>query len=237
MPRFSRAFRSGFGACLPVLPGVATFGVITGVAMVSAGLTPLAALAMSLLAYAGTAQLAALQLASAGTPLVVILFAATVINLRFALYSLSLAPHVRHAPRRLRALLAYALTDNGYAHAITRFTQHPRTARKPDFLLGTCAAVWVAWQGGTLAGVTLGARLPAAWSLEFTIALTFIALAVHSVRDRAGLAAAAASGTVALAAHDLPFRLSLILAAAAGIAAGMAAQFATDRWNPSRSGS
>ena len=234
MPRFfhapSRAFRSGFIACLPVLPGVATFGLIIGVAMVSAGLTPLTALAMSILAFAGTAQLASLQLAAVGTPLVVILFAASIINLRFVLYSLSLSPYVRHAPRRMRALLAYSLTDNGYAHAIARFAQYPRTVRKPDFLLGACAAIWLTWQTATLAGVTLGARLPASWSLEYTVALTFIAMAVNSMRDRCALAAAVASGTVALVAHDLPFRLSLILAAGAGIAAGVIAEQWKKRW-------
>ena len=232
----SRAFRAGFMACLPVLPGVAAFGLILGVAMVSAGLTPFTAFAMSVIAFAGTAQLAALQLAGLGTPLVVILFAATIINLRFVLYSLSLSPYVRHAPRRMRALLAYSLTDNGYAHAIARFAQYPRTVRKPDFLLGACAAIWLTWQIASMVGATLGAGLPSSWSLEYTIALTFIAMGVNAIRDRAAVVAAVASGAVALAAHALPFRLSLIIAAGAGIGAGVLAEQWKKRWTPSRPG-
>jgi hypothetical protein len=90
---------------LPVLPGVATFGVISGVAMIGSGMTPFTAMAMSVATYAGTAQLAALQLLAAGAPLVVIFFAALVLNLRFALYSLSMAPHFRSSTTPEVALL------------------------------------------------------------------------------------------------------------------------------------
>jgi predicted branched-subunit amino acid permease len=99
LPR-SRPFLEGARAVLPVLPGVATFGVISGVAMIGSGMTPFTAMAMSVATYAGTAQLAALQLLAAGAPLVVIFFAALVLNLRFALYSLSMAPHFRSSTTR-----------------------------------------------------------------------------------------------------------------------------------------
>ncbi len=119
---------AGARAVLPVLPGVATFGVITGVAMIGAGLSAWGAIAMSVIVFAGTAQLAALQLAAAGASLPVIFFAGLVINLRFALYSLSISRYVGHAPRRLRFALAYLLSDNGYAHAIARIRDRPGLA-------------------------------------------------------------------------------------------------------------
>jgi predicted branched-subunit amino acid permease len=73
----------------------------------------------------------------------------------------------------------------------------------------------------------LGARIPAAWSLEFTISLTFIALGVSVIKDRAMVAAALASACVAALAHPLPYRSGLILAALAGIAAGVT----WERWS------
>jgi predicted branched-subunit amino acid permease len=222
---------AGARAVLPVLPGVATFGVITGVAMIGAGLSAWGALAMSVIVFAGTAQLAALQLAAAGASLPVIFFAALVINLRFALYSLSVSRYVGHAPRRLRIALSYLLSDNGYAHAIARFGVHPDEPRKPEYLLGSEIMIWTAWQAATVAGIAVGKGLPREWSLEFIVTLTFLALAAGAIRDRPALAAALASGAVAIASYALPYRLGLLLATAAGVAAGLVA----DRWTRSHS--
>jgi len=229
--RLSPQLIAGARAVLPVLPGVITFGVITGVAMIGAGLSAWGAVAMSVLVFAGTAQLAALQLAAAGASLPVIFFAGLIINLRFALYSLSISRYVGHAPRGLRIALSYLLSDNGYAHAVARFGVHPDEPRKPEYLLGSEIMIWTAWQAATLAGIAVGTGLPRAWSLEFIVTLTFLALAASSIRDRPGLAAASASGAIAIAAYALPYRLGLLLATGAGVAAGLLAE----RWTRSRS--
>lgn len=211
---------------LPVLPGVATFGLISGVAMVGSGMTPLAAIAMSVATYAGTAQLAALQLLAAGAPMVVILFAALILNLRFALYSLSMAPHFRGARTPRKWLYSYLLSDNGYAHFITRYASHPDEGDKVGYYLGACTAIWTTWQVATAVGIALGAGLPARWRLEFTVTLTFFALGISVIRDRALAIAAATAAVTAILAMSLPYRLGLIVAAAAGIAAGVVAE----RW-------
>ena len=217
----SKDFLAGARACLPVAPGVVAFGVITGVAMVGAGLAPWLALLMSAVVYAGTAQLAALQLYAAGAPLPIILFAGLILNLRFVLYSLAVAPHVAGDSQRRKLALSYLLSDNGYAHFAARYSGAPDTGRKVEYLLGACSAIWVAWQVGTLAGIAVGARVPEGWHLEFVVTLTFLALAIAVIRDRALAAAAAVSGVTAIFAHHLPFRLGLIVAVAVGIAAGI----------------
>jgi predicted branched-subunit amino acid permease len=222
----SKDFLAGARACLPVAPGVAAFGVITGVAMVGAGLSPWLAVAMTVIVYAGTAQLAALQLFVAGAPLPVILFAGLVLNLRLVLYSLALAPHVGGLSRRRKLALSYLVSDNGYAHYAARYAGAPDTRSKIDYLLGACSAVWVAWHVGSIAGIAAGARVPEGWHLEFVVTLTFLALAIAVIRDRALAAAAAAAGITAVLAYPLPFRLGLIVAAAVGIGAGVA----WERW-------
>ena len=68
----SGSFASGARSTLPALPGIFSFGVIAGVALVGAGLSPVAAMAMSLMAYAGSAQLVALQMMVVGAPVVVV---------------------------------------------------------------------------------------------------------------------------------------------------------------------
>lgn len=222
----SQDFLAGARACLPVAPGLIAFGTIAGVAMVGAGLSPWLAVVMSVIVYAGTAQLAALQLFVAGAPLPVILVAGLILNLRLVLYSLAIAPHVARDRLRRRIALSYLVSDNGYAYFAARYAGTPDTRDKVDYLLGACSTVWVVWHIGTLAGIVAGARVPAGWHLEFVVTLTFLALAIAVIRDRATAAAAAASGVAAVLAYGLPFRLGLLAAIAAGIAAGMA----WDRW-------
>ncbi len=82
--------------------------------------------------------------------------------------------------------------------------------------------LYVFWQAAVLIGIVLGAQIPATWSLDFAVVLTFIALLVPAVRTRADLAAAIVAAGVALAVAGLPYRLALVVASIAGIAAGMA---------------
>jgi predicted branched-subunit amino acid permease len=88
---------------------------------------------------------------------------------------------------------------------------------------------WVAWQTGTAAGVLLGPLIPAAWQLEFSMPLVFLALLVPLVRDRAALVAAIAAGLVAVAGRGLPWNLGLILAAVVGVGSGLFAERAPVR--------
>jgi uncharacterized membrane protein len=71
--------------------------------------------------------------------------------------------------------------------------------------------------------VLLGAAIPAGWSLDFSIALTFMALLVLSVHRRSEAGAALVAAVVVLPALVLPHKLGLLVAAAVGIAAGLAA--------------
>jgi len=222
-------FIAAFKSCLPVLPGVLAFGTISGVAMVAAGMPYYLAILMSVLVYAGNSQLAALQLVSSGSPLVIAILAALVINLRFSIYSLSIAPHLAAAGPRWRPLLSYILSDNGYVLSLRGYERPMEAADKVWYYLGCCAAIWISWQLGTLTGVLLGARIPADWHLEFSILLTFLGIVVPTIRDRAVAAAACAAGITAVFAWPLPLRLGLLLAAAAGIATGMLVETLQER--------
>jgi branched chain amino acid efflux pump len=113
------------------------------------------------------------------------------------------------------------LTDEAYAVAITHYQQPGDMTRKHWYFLGTGLALWSTWQASTAIGVILGAQVPASWSLDFTLPLTFIALVVPMLKDRAGLAAAIAAGIVAVLAAVLPLKLGLILATLIGITVGL----------------
>ncbi|MDX1606678.1 MAG: AzlC family ABC transporter permease [Candidatus Competibacterales bacterium] len=217
------AFSAGVRAVLPLVPGIVPFGMIAGIAPIEAGLGDAVAVGMSLLIFAGASQLAVVQLLDNNALPVVIVLTALVINLRFVMYSASLAPYFGHLPARQRWPLAYLLTDQAYAVSVTRFLREEQAgaASRHWFYLGAGLTMWLPWQLATIAGVWLGAGVPPSWGLDFAIPLTFMALLVPAVRSRPGLVAAIAAGLIATVAAPLPFNLALVLAAVVGVTAGL----------------
>jgi 4-azaleucine resistance transporter AzlC len=214
---------------LPILAGVLPFGLIYGVLAIAAGLPPALAQAMSCILFAGSAQIVMTRLVASGAPGIAMLLTAFVVNLRHMLYSASVAPYLRGLPRRWRLLLAYLLTDEAYVVTILHYERPGALVYKHWFFLGAGLALWASWQASTAAGVFLGQQVPAAWGLDFTLALTFIGLVVPVLVDRGAIAAAAAAGVTSVVAGGLPLQLGLMAAALAGILAGLVAERSTDR--------
>jgi 4-azaleucine resistance transporter AzlC len=218
--RFSE-FMAGLKAELPILLGVIPFGMIYGVLALQANIPNGTAQAMSAVVFAGSSQFLAVQLIHASAPALVIVMSIFIINLRHALYSASLAPYLGRLPLRWRALLAYLLTDEAFVVTITHYQSAEIIPYAQWFFLGAGLTLWSGWQLSTAAGIFLGAQIPAGWSLDFTLALTFIALLVPSIKDRAAAAAALSAGTVAVLGYNLPFKLGLVAAALVGISIGL----------------
>lgn len=219
-----REFLAGCRAEAPILLGVAPFGMIYGVLALGAGLDAFTAQAMSSVVFAGSAQLLSTRLIREGAPALVLVATVLVVNLRHALYSASLAREVRHLGPRWKGLLAYLLTDEAYAVIAGRLARDagaPPAPHRHWYFLGAGLTLWASWQASTAAGIFLGAQVPAAWGLDFTLALTFIALVFPALKDRATLAAALVAGVLAVLAVGLPFKLGLVAAAVGGIAAGL----------------
>ncbi len=224
------AFVSGARAIAPVLLALVPFAMAFGASAMGGGLSTLEALAMSVFVFAGAAQLAAIPLISAGASVAVVVLTVLVINLRLTLYSASLAPHFRRLPLGWKGLLSYLLTDQAYAATITRFDDGETEG--PDkrwYFLGVALAIWVTWQAATMLGVFLGAWASEGWSSDFVLPLTFIALAVPAIKDRATTAAALSAGGAAVLAATLPLNLGLITAASVGVLGGLFADSVVER--------
>jgi len=215
-----REFWLGVQRPLPLLLGDLPFGMIYSALAVGAGLSPAAAQAMSAILFAGSAQFVTVGLVAENTPALVIILSVVVVNLRHLLYSASVAPYLKPLPGRWKAVLAYLLTDEAYALTITRLESAPAPFRH-WFMLGASLTLWASWQLSTAMGILLGAIIPESWSLDFTLALTFIALVFPAIQDRPSLAAALAAGVTAVLARGLPYQSGLIAAALAGVLAGV----------------
>jgi predicted branched-subunit amino acid permease len=166
--------RAGLLAALTFLPSTTILGVIFGASSGPAGVSGPGAVLMSVLVWSGAGQLAALPLWSEGGPVVIL--STLALSLRFALVTASMAPLLIDRPRWLRALLAYCVTDENYALAVTR----QRGRLDPGYLLGTMVPLYGGWQVGTLIGVLVGAQVPAAWVAPLTAVfpLVFLVLTI-----------------------------------------------------------
>jgi 4-azaleucine resistance transporter AzlC len=217
---------------LPILLGVAPFGMIYGALARDAGIGPAESQAMSSMVFAGSAQFLMARLIKIDAPALIIVASVVVINLRHALYSASMAPRMSGLRWPLKMLMAYLLTDEAYATVIPRYREggDPSAPELRHWhFLGVGMSLWLCWQATTALGVFLGAAIPPEWQLDFTLPLTFIAIVVPGLRNRPAFAAALVAGIVSILAFGLEFKLGLILAAIAGIVAGGLAERALAR--------
>jgi 4-azaleucine resistance transporter AzlC len=214
-------FLAGVRDEVPILLAVIPFGFIYGASALVAGIPASLAQAMSFIVFAGSAQFVMVQLVGTGAPGLVIVATLLVVNLRHLLYSASIAPYLQHLRGSWKAVLAYLLTDEAYVVAIVRYQEQGEAGNRHWYFLGCGIALWTTWQASTAAGILLGAQIPPGLPLDFAIPLTFIALAVPIIKDRASVAAAVTAGVLVLLAAALPFNLGLIVAALAGMAVGV----------------
>ena len=238
-------------AGIPIVVGVIPFGFIFGILALEAGLSPWMAWSTSSIIFAGSAQFLAMPLIEAGTPSLILIMTAFIINLRHVLYSATLAPFAEHLPLRWKIGLSYLLTDESFAPTVLHYkeTEEEPLGNKHWFWFGVSLLMWVQWQISTGIGIFFGAQLPEIRGLEFTLSLTFIGMIApylkqkpcaqeetvesnldntHANQTHANSPlispmwiAVVVAGIVALIAYPLPHQLGLLAAAIAGISTGV----------------
>jgi predicted branched-subunit amino acid permease len=214
---------AGLRDVVPLVLSELPFGVVIGAAAVDAGVPAAAAVGTSVLVYTGAAQLAAFDLLGRNAPLAVVALTALVINLRYLMYSASVAQYLRDLPRGRRFAFGYLLTDPVYALTIGEFADR-ESAKAAWYYVGAAVPMWFAYQGGTVLGIVVGTSVPPSWNLGFATPLLFLALLVPTLEDRPSLAAAGVGGVVAVGGAGLPLELGLVAGALVGVAAGLLAE-------------
>jgi predicted branched-subunit amino acid permease len=220
-PAWRREFLRGAHAAFPAAPGVVAWGLVMGVAMVKSGITVPWAIAISLLSYAGSAQLAALPLIAAGQPFWLIALAALVTNLRFVIYSASLRRWLEAYSLRRRAVLGFFTGDFTFAIFMERVGREGEFEYRDAWFLGTCGLIWLVWQVTSIIGIVAATAVPSEWGLQFAGILALLALAIPLCLEWPGLAGAAVAAPIAVVARDLPLGLGLVAGLVAGIAAAV----------------
>lgn len=217
------AFREGMRSTAPVAPGIAAWGLMTGVAMVKSGMSVVESLAMTLFVYAGSSQLAAIPLIVAGAPAWVIWATGFCVNLRFVVFSLHLRGYLMHMPRWRRLVNGFLTADLSYAVFTRRFPEPAADpalrAEQESYLAGNYCVTWLSWTGASLVGVAVGNLVPTSWGLGFAGVLCLVGILCSLANTPLRVLAVFVAGAAAVAAYALPLKLNVVAAIAVAVLA------------------
>lgn len=221
-PSRGAAFRQGGRDCAPFVLITVPYAMMFGVVARDAGLDVARVMAMSVSVVAGASQFTAVALMREGAPVVVILLTALAVNLRLAMYSAALVPHLGHAPLWQRAAMSYLMVDQAFAVAVRTYEDRPEMGpgARVAYYFGVMALICPVWYAGTLAGALFGRALPASLSLEVAVPVCFVALVAPLLRTGPHRLAATVSVAGAVAFAGLPWSLGTLAAAFCAILAG-----------------
>ena len=214
-------FRVGLRDFQRLAPGIAAWGLMTGVAMVKSGMGLAESLLMALLVFAGSSQLAATPLIIAGAPMWIILATGFCVNLRFVVFSLHLRPYLAHLPVWQRVVHGYFTADMSYVLFMGRFP-HPaadEAGRRTQeaYLAGNDMLNWAAWVSFSVLGVLLANLVPQSWGLGFAGLLCLVGVLCSLATTRLRLISALVAGVVGVVAYALPLKLNIVLGIAAAV--------------------
>ncbi len=228
------AFAQGCGDLAGAAPGIAAWGLMTGVAMVKSGMSTFEALAMALLVFAGSSQLAAIPLMVAGAPIWIIVATAFCVNLRFVVFSAHMRAYVMHLPRWQRLVTGYLTADLTYVMFVKRYpvpaTNAPEQSDQMAYLAGSSALNWVSWMGASVMGIALANFIPSDWGLGFAGVLALVGILCSLASNGLRVIACGVAGAVGVAAYALPLKLHILVAIA--VAVGLC--LALERYAPPR---
>ncbi len=216
-------FLAGARDTIPLIVGAIPFGIIFGALAGSCGLSFAAAMAMSLIVFAGSSQFIAIGLVAAGAGWPMIVMTTFIVNLRHLLYGATMAPYFKPLSGAWRIMLAFWLTDETFVVAVRRYEEADASPYKHMYNLGSALFMYTNWSLCTMLGLTFGRAFPriAEWGLDFAMIATFIGMVIPYLVNRPMWAAVATSGIASMAFNGLPNKLGLIIAALAGLVAGI----------------
>ena len=190
----TQGFRAGLRGGLPfALAGgllAASFGVLAR----DVGMPDWAAIVMSVVVFAGSAQIAALTIIGAGGGLGAAIGAAALMNARFLPMGIAIGPSLPGGPVA-RAAQGQAIVDASWALAADGrggFDRH--------VMFGSTLVQYVGWIAGTVLGVVAGSALgdPRELGIDAIFPAFFLALLLGELKSGRARGVAAAGALIAL---------------------------------------
>lgn len=169
-------FKQGVKECIPTLLGYVGIGLSFGIVAASQHFSIIEILLLCLLVYAGAAQFIICALVATGTPISAIVLTTLIVNSRFFLLSMTLAPNYKDYGIWNRLGLSSILTDETFGVAIT---PHLKGEKINDrWLHGLNLTAYTFWALASIVGALLGKYIsnPDMLGLDFAITAMFIFL-------------------------------------------------------------
>ncbi|KUJ95883.1 MAG: AzlC family protein [Desulfonauticus sp. 38_4375] len=160
---------------LPIALGYITIGFTFGVMAIKIGLSPLASLLMSIIVYAGSAQLIAVSLFAQKVSPLVIIITTFIVNLRHLLMSLALTPYLKKWPKKLLPFFFFELTDETFSLHYLNFSKNNNSIYK-SILINIISHL--SWITGTFLGIIFGNLITdiSKFGLDFSLVGMFAVL-------------------------------------------------------------
>lgn len=216
-PMDRAAFRAGVRAGIPFAAVGFLLSLSFGVLARQAGFPTLAAIAMSAIVFAGSAQFAAVAVVAAGGGLGAAVGAASLMNSRFLPMGIALAPSLPGNAAK-RAAQGQTVVDASWAMAARDDGSFDRW-----FLFGSTLPQYVTWVSGTIVGALTGDVLgdPEKLGLDAIYPAFFLALLIAELKGGRGRSAAAIGAVIALVLVPIAPPGVPVLAASLGAFAGL----------------
>jgi 4-azaleucine resistance transporter AzlC len=191
----NRRLREGVRAGMPFGIAGSLLALSFGVVAKGAGLSSGAAIAMSAIVFAGSAQFTAVAIIAQGGTVVAAVLAAALVNSRFLPMGVAMGPSLPGGPLR-RAAQGQTIVDASWAIASRGDGTFDRW-----LLFGSTAVQYVGWVGGTVVGALGGNVLgdPETIGLDAIYPAFFLALLIEELNDRRSRLVAVLGGLIALA--------------------------------------
>ncbi|WP_228723294.1 AzlC family ABC transporter permease [Desulfosediminicola flagellatus] len=206
------SFLHGMRQAIPIVLGYIPVGFAYGVLAQKSGLGLLNAVAMSVIVFAGSAQLIAAGLFGAGAAPLAIILTTFVVNLRHLLMSAALAPKLNGWKKWQIALFGYELTDETFAlHTMRMAKSQPPIAET----FGVNFTAQASWVIGSLAGYLAGGQIADVRpvGLDYALPAMFIALLVPQLVKPVYLVMAVLAAVISVTLCLLGFSQSHVIAA------------------------
>lgn len=172
--KFYNSFRKGVVDGIPIGLGYLSVSVAFGLSAVSGGLDAVWAILISMTNLTSAGQLAGLGIIFAGGSLVEMALAQLVINIRYALMSISLSQKMHKSVTLAdRFLIAFGNTDEIFAVSSAKNGELGKR-----YMLGLILAPYIGWTLGTVIGTAAGHTLPESFVSALGIAIYAMLVAV-----------------------------------------------------------
>lgn len=198
----------------PFMLVITPFSLLFGAVATDIGLNLLEVIAFSMAVVAGAAQFTAVQLISEEAPTIIVLASSLAVNLRFAMYSASLAPHLGAAPIWKRAFVSYFLVDQAFALSAPKFEAETSWGlhEKLPYFFGSTIIVVFLWFAGTAVGALIGESIPPEYALDFAVPICFLAMIGPALRTPAHIGAALTAIIASTSLAWVPHSLGILIA-------------------------